>query len=325
MTISDTLLVTGPFFNQQSIGRAQITPTGGVQQSLADAIGGLGRQIYVNAATGNDGNGGTASAPFATLSAAQNAVTANSGATVYVSGTVYETATVNWAKNGVNLVGIQAPSDNDRARISSTGATPFSPLMNVTATGCAFENIGAFHGGFTGATGSQVCWAEAGGNNVYSGVQFLGGGDATMAALVGCRSLTIAGNGENRFTDCTFGLDTVTRLNASATLEFLVGSARNIFLRPIFQMYAGDATEMHIKALAGTNDRYATFFSAMLLNAVDSGATAINAAVVNSSSSSIVFDIGLQSVGVIAIATTGPVYIANALAAGTSGVGLKAT
>ena len=108
---------------------------------------------------------GTATQPFATLSKAQTAAVANNGDVVYLTGTVHLTATLAWAKADVSLIGLNSPSNNARARISATGATAFSPLVNVTGAGCSFINLGTFHGGFTGATGSQVCWNEAGGRN----------------------------------------------------------------------------------------------------------------------------------------------------------------
>src|SRR6185312_2873556 len=106
--------------------------------------------------------------------------------------------------------------------------------VNVTAQGCSFINIATFHG-FANAS-AQICWAEAGGRNYYSNVQFFGMGDATAAAQAGSRSLTVAGNGENIFVDCTIGLDTVLRAtNANASLEFLSGTPRNKFFDCVFQ------------------------------------------------------------------------------------------
>ena len=115
------------------------------------ASGFTGNTWYVNETTGSDSNNGSRYAPFATLTAAQSAAVASNGDVVFLEGTVHVTATVVWAKNGVALVGLNSPSNNDRAGISATGATAFSPLVNVTGQGCQFTNIGTFHGGFTGA------------------------------------------------------------------------------------------------------------------------------------------------------------------------------
>jgi hypothetical protein len=285
-----------------------------------------GNAWFVNETTGSDSNGGTQQRPFATL--AKAAAVAQSNDTVFFSGTVHLTSTLNWATNDVNLVGINAASNNCRARISSKGATAFSPLVNVTALGCQFVNIGTFHGGFTGATGSQVCWAEAGGRNYYHNCQFLGGGDATTAALAGMRSLTIGGSGENLFESCTVGLDTITRAtNANASLEIINASPRNIFRAALFQALCSNAADVHVLVGAAGMDRYALFDSCVFTAGVDSAGTTLNAAIsANASAGGSVIVNGGIFVGATAVATTGPVYVNGAVpAATTSSIGIKAT
>lgn len=286
-----------------------------------------GNNFFVNETTGSDSNPGTAAEPFATLAAAQAAATANNGDTVFLMGTVHVTATVLWAKNGVNLIGLLAGSDNDRSRISSSGSTVFTPMVNVTAQGCLIKDIGTFYG-YANAS-AQVCWTDTGGRNKYDNVQFLGGGNVTAAAQAGCRSLTVGGNGENEFLDCTFGLDTVARAtNPNATLEFLGGTQRNKFIRPVFQMYSSLATNVHVKAAAGAVDRSQYFYDPIFANAVDSGATGLNADVlwdVAAGGNLIIAGNGI-SVGATAIAVAGPVYVNGAVpVATTSNIGIKAT
>ena len=249
---------TSPLF----VSGAPVLPGGGVGPFT-------GNWWFVNPATGSDGNTGAANSPLASLGQAQTNAVANNGDVVVLLGTVHLTATLTWAKAGVHLIGMGAKSNSDRARISSTGVTAFSPLVNVTATGCIFLNIGTFHGGFTGATGSQVCWAEAGERNYYGGCQFYGGGDATTAALAGMRSLTVAGY-ENVFEDCTIGLDTIVRAtNANASLEFLAQSGRNRFRGCLFQSLITDTSDVHVKAAAGSLDRWTLFDKCSFLNAID--------------------------------------------------------
>ena len=282
----------------------------------------IGNSWFVDELTGNDAGPGSAGQPFATLDAAIAAAVPLNNDVVYLIGSSHRTSTLNWNKNGVSLVGLAAPSANDRARISSTGATAFSPLVNVTGQGCAFVNLGTFHGGFTGATGSQVCWAEAGGRNFYSNVQFLGGGDATTAALAGMRSLTVAGSGENLFQGCSVGLDTVARAtNANASLELLSGTARNRFEDCVFQMLSSLAGNCHVKAGATSLDRYCFFKGCFFINAVDSTAIPITYAIIATSNAggSIVLDPTCVSLGATHLAqtTTGPVYVSGASAAAT--------
>lgn len=289
-----------------------------------------GNYFWVDAANGSDGNTGGPQDPFATLTQAHAACLSGNNDVVFLSGTVHTTATLTWSKNQTHLIGLDAPSNSDRARISSTGTTPFSPLVNVTGYGCQFRNIGTFHGGFTSPTGSQVCWnegASGGGRNYYSRCQFYGGGDATAAALAGMRSLTITASDENVFEDCTIGLDTIVRAtNANASMEVIGGSARTRMLRCIFQALVSDASDVHIKALAGAMDRYLLLEQCSLINVVDSSSTAMSAAITNAASASIILN-NCISLGATAIATTGPVYINQISAAGatTTGIAVKAT
>ena len=288
-----------------------------------------GNSWYVNATTGNDSNPGSSALPFATLGAAMSAAVANNGDVVYLNGTVHQTATVAWNKNGVSLVGMQSPSGNCRSRISSTGATPFSPLVDVTANGCSFVNIGTFHGGFTGATGSQVCWAEAGGRNYYSNVQFLGGGDATTAALAGMRSLTITGSGENKFVNCTIGLDTIVRAtNPNASLELLGGTARNLFRGCQFRALISDVSDVFVTIGADGMDRDCTFDDCQFINQVGSTSSTMSAAItINASAGGLILvSPTCVFVGCTAVATTGNVYTGGVVpVATTSGIAVLAT
>lgn len=284
-----------------------------------------GNYWFVNESTGSDGNSGTASAPFATLTQALAKCTAGNNDVVFLTGTVHVSATVAWSKNNTHLIGLSAPCDNDRSRISQTGTTLFTPLVNVTASGCIFANIATFHG-FNNAS-AQICWAEAGGRNFYQSCQFFGMGDATAAAQAGGRSLTVAGSGENKFYDCTIGLDTITRSTSNASLEFLSGTPRNAFRNCIFQMLTSSASALHVTIGADGIDRYALFADCTLLNAVDSTSTTISAAVVANAAAggSVIFQ-NAFSVGATAIATTGPVWgTGNIPTAATSGIAVHLT
>lgn len=285
-----------------------------------------GNSWFVNETTGVDTNPGNAQSPFKTLAAAQAAAVANNNDVVYLSGSVHLTATLNWDKAGVSLVGLSAPSDNDRSRISITGSTVFTPLVNVTAQGCSFVNLGTFHG-FADAS-AQICWNEAGGRNFYSNVQFLGGGNATAAAQAGMRSLTITGGGENLFVGCTIGLDTVVRAtNANASLEFLSGTTRNTFRQCIFQSLVTDVSDVHVTVGSGGMDRYALFQGCTFINAIESTGSVMSAAITaNASAGGAIILQGCLSLGATAIATTGPVYIdGSAQGATTTGIAINAT
>jgi hypothetical protein len=300
---------------------------------LADANGLLlvaggspGNSIFVNEETGADDNGGGPNDPFATLDAALAEATANNGDAVYLMGTSHRTSVLDWNKSGVSLIGLLAPSNNDRARISQTGSTHFDNLVDVTASGCRFENIATFHG-FDNAS-AQICWNELGGRNYYKNVEFLGMGNTTAAAQAGSRSLVVGGAGENIFDDCTLGLDTVLRATGNnATLEFIAGTPRNVFNRALFQMLTSNAADVHITAGAGGLDRYAIFNDPVFMNAIESTSIAIDAAITaNAAAGGAIILNRPLSLGATALATTGPVYVVGSTpVATTSGIAIKAT
>jgi hypothetical protein len=281
-----------------------------------------GNYFWVDETRGSDGNTGGPQDPLATLSQAHSKCLAGNNDVVFLTGTVHTTATLAWSKNNTHLIGLSAPSDNDRSRISQTGSTVFSPLVNVTASGCIFKNIGTFHG-FNDAS-TQICWAEAGGRNYYENVQFLGMGHATAAAQAGSRSLTVGGSGENLFVGCTIGLDTVVRAtNANASLEFITATTRNILRNCIFQADVSDAADTHVTIGLGGIDRYVLFDNCTFLNAEfgGPGATAMTAAFsVHASAGGQVLVQGGGSVGAGKISAAGPVYVSAPAASGTAGV-----
>lgn len=246
---------------------------------------------------------------------------------VFVTGTIHTTATLTWNKNFTHLIGLTAPSDNCRARISATGTSVFSPLVDVTANGCIFMNLATFHG-FNDAS-TQICWKEEGGRNFYQGVQFLGMGNATAAAQAGSRSLLISGSsGENLFVGCTIGLDTVVRAtNANASLELTGGSPRNIFRDCIFQALVSDVSDVHVTVGADGIDRYVLFDRCSFINAIESTGSTMSAAITaNAAAGGAVCLQDCFSLGATAIATTGPVYITgNVPVATTSSIAIKAT
>lgn len=270
---------------------------------------------------------GTVSDPYNTLAQAIAACVDGNNDVIFLVGTVHVSATVAWSKSKMHLVGVAAPGSNSRARISQTGSTLFTPLVSVTGGGgCIFQNVATFHG-FANAS-AQVCWAEASsGRNSYQGVAFLGMGDATAAAQSGGRSLTISGGGENNFIGCTIGLDTIVRSAANASLECLAGTARNLFRKCVFQMDASANSPLHITVGADGIDRYLLLDDCMLINSVESGATAISAAIIaNASAGGAVLLQNAFSLGATAIATTGPVYgTGNIPTATTSGIAIKLT
>lgn len=303
------------------------------QGQFGMALGGMsgilpfaGNVFYVNESTGSDGNTGGMYDPLASLSQALSLCTDGNNDVIFLTGTVHVSATLTWSKSKTHLVGL-APDlvTQARARISQTGSTVFTPLVNVTGTECKFINIGSFHG-FANAS-TQICWQDAG-RNEYTRCLFGGMGNATAAAQSGSRSLVCTGTtGESTFTDCQIGIDTVTRNAANASLEFTGGSPRNLFRNCVFPMMTSSASAVWVTVGASGMDRFALFDNCKFINAVESTSTTINAGITaNASAGGMILVKDPVSVGATAIATTGPVYgIGNIPNASTSGIAIKLT
>ena len=156
-------------------------------------------------------------------------------------------------------------------------------------------------------------------------------GNATGgASQTGSRSLTVGGggNGENTFTNCIIGLDTVVRSAANASLELLGGSPRNVFRNCIFPCDTSSAAALFILVGSTGMDRWALFDNCSFINTVDSGSTTMTVGMtVNASAGGSVVMNNCISLGATAIASTGPVYI-NQISAGgatTTYIAIKAT
>lgn len=233
-----------------------------------------GNTYWVNETIGSDGNTGGPTDPLATLSQAHSLCTSGNNDVVLVTGTIHTTATTTWSKSKTHLIGL-APqlSSQARARISQTGSTLFTPLVNVTGSECIFKNVGSFHG-FASAS-AQICWQDSGGRNQYSNCLFGGMGNATAAAQAGGRSLVVTGStGENTFTDCQIGLDTITRSAANASLELAAATPRNVFKNCIFPALTSSATSLFVKtAAAAAIDRFTWFQDCIFANAIQSTST----------------------------------------------------
>lgn len=271
-------------------------------------VGGIpftGNYWFVDPVNGLDGNSGKSpSQALQTLYQAHNKATAGNNDVVILMGngassgtarlstaiaqtinSAATTGTLNWTKNALHLVGVTAPSAvAQRARIAPptgvyTQATFGSGnLVVVTGAGCLFANFSLFHGFSTGGT-NQICWTDTGGRNAYWAVDFGGMGDAASAADTGSRSLKLgaAGSGETAFQGCSFGLDTVTRGVANATIELAGGTPRNLFDRCRFYMDASANSPLHILGTgAACIDREQLFQDCTFVNSIKSGATTIN-------------------------------------------------
>lgn len=286
-----------------------------------------GAYFWVNAAIGSDGNTGAANQPFATLGQALLAVSnypmsSSQTNVIFLTGNINLTATLAWNVNNTWLVGLGAPGGAGPASITATG-TVFTPLVNVTATNCGFVNFQAIHG-FNNAS-TQICWAEAAGGNYYNGVSFNGMNHATAGAQAGSRNLTVAGAGNNEFVNCIIGGTAIVRATGTnAGLEFLSGTANNVFTDCISQANCTNTADLHFLAAASSITGTVLFRDCTFIN-VGAGTLAV-AATVNSGAGGVVLLQGTLSYGATVYATTGPIAIVAAVpVATTSGLAVLAT
>src|ERR1700679_3365084 len=122
-----------------------------------------GNYFWADGTNGSDGNTGGPQDPFNTLTQAQSSCLAGNNDVVFFTGTFSPSATFVWSKNNTHLIGLSlspfaAPTISVASTTATTGA--FTPLVNVTATGCIFQNFTVISGINQAAT--QVAWAEAG-------------------------------------------------------------------------------------------------------------------------------------------------------------------
>lgn len=227
-----------------------ISPTGWPNYGVVGVPPFTGNFFYVDPTNGSDGNTGGPSDPLASLTQALSNCTAGQNDTVLLlggAGQVSLTSTLTWSKSQTHLIGLgSSPQDRPVAQIQSSGATAFTPLVNVTGTGCIFQDITAVHG--FGSTLAQICWAEAGGQNTYRRVSFKGMSNNIAGGVTGSRSVTIGGLGRNYFEECSFGTDSVFRGADNSSLEFTNVTKQNTLRRCSFQAVSTTGASVHFSA-----------------------------------------------------------------------------
>lgn len=240
---------------------------------------GLGNIYYLDPTNGLDTNDGrTPGTAVKTLPVAYALLTANQNdVLVYIAnaGSISLSAAFAWEKSYTHFVGLCSPVGvGGRARIFQTStATGVSPLINITASGCIFQNLYIFHG-VNDAT-SLVCVQVTGQRNYFNNVHFAGIGNATMDATGAC-SLKIDGGAENVFENCFIGLDTIARGTNSTELWFDSAATRNRFKDCMIYAYISNAGHALVTVEDAQGiDRYLTFENCLFLTDSENQAVTI--------------------------------------------------
>lgn len=234
------------------------------------------RNVYwLDPTNGSDNNNGKSrNRAVKTLPVAYDLCTAGQHDTIfYIPGasSISLSALLTWSKAYTHLIGLGDPGIvGQRARIFQTaGNLDLSPMIDITADGCMFQNLYIFQG--VADVHSLINVRVTGDRNYFNRVHFAGGGDTTNA-IDGCASLTLSTARENLFEDCTFGLDTVLAATGVACLSYAnpgagLASTRNVFRNCRFTLYAGAAGAMFVEALGDAGvDRYQLFENCSFIN-----------------------------------------------------------
>ncbi len=242
----------------------------------------VGNIYYIDPTNGDDtANSGTSQDDaLKTLTAAYAKVTDNNhdvivitpGGTGSGTGTV-ETAAITWAKNLTHLVGNVAGTPlSSRARVTTTTAA-LSPFITISGQGNSFHNVQFY----SSATTNYINVRVSGNRNYFSNVHFAGLANATAGDNATGASLELYGAQENYFSNCTIGIDTVTRTAANANLKISLGSdtvARNVFDDCIFPMMADADAPLFIKQGDSLGmDRWNLFRRCQFINCIGSTST----------------------------------------------------
>lgn len=257
---------------------------------------GQGRSIFCRPGTGKDGNSGlTPARAVKTLVQALALAKPNQNDTVYLmaesntagSTTDYQNALLDWNKDGVHLIGINAGSllgQRSRVGLLSTYAAA-TDMFKVSANGCLIKGIEFFMG--VASALPTGCMTITGQRNHIVNCQIAGFGAATND-IAGAYSLQLSGAQENLIEDCYIGVDTVT-LGANANSQILTaaGATRNTLRNCKIVLYTSSATNhVFLRVPASTIDRWLIFEDCQFLNPIDSGSTNLTQASVIASGGS---------------------------------------
>lgn len=245
-----------------------------------------GNVWWVKPVSGSDLNDGTSPASaFLTLAKALAAATAGQNDVVLLCAegntaaatTTYQNALLDWNKDLVHLVGINAgPLFSQCSRIAfQANYAAATDLFKVSANGCIISGIEFFMG--VASALPTGCMTVTGMRNHFYRCHIAGMGN-TANDIAGAYSLQLKGGEENLFEDCTIGQDTISlSAAANSVLLFAAGTTactRNYFRGCRFMLYSGAAAEcLFVRGGgAGVNDRETVMEDCLFLNAIASGA-----------------------------------------------------
>jgi hypothetical protein len=191
---------------------------------------------HVKPYSGSDSNkGDRPDRALKTLSQAQTLATADQNDIVLLysesntaaSTTDYQSSTLDWAKDGVHLIGVNsgsAWSQRSRVALISTYATA-SNLFTLSADNCYIANVAFFAG--VADTSPTGCFKMTGDRNVVENCHIAGIGNDNND-IAGAYSLFCDGVEESTFRRCKIGLNTIAAGSAANSEILFDTSCKNI-------------------------------------------------------------------------------------------------
>ena len=239
-----------------------------------------GQAWWVAPYSGSDtASGKRPNQPLKTLKEALAKATANRNDVVYMfaesntaaNTTDYLTSYIDWNKDGVHLVGVNAgPQIGQRSRVawkSTASVALATELFRVSANNCYIANLEVFQGLASGTSllgGMNV----TGSRNKFYNCQISGMGHADNV-IANAYSLALTGAQENLFERCYIGLDTIPRAtDTTSELRVLTAATRNIFKDCTFASMIGHATYSPYVYFYGATaiDRWIMFDNCKFIN-----------------------------------------------------------
>jgi hypothetical protein len=235
------------------------------QQTFAGGISGAiqpgsGKTFYVDATSGSVGAAATSwSTAEKSIEGAYGRCVDGRGDTIYIQSrgsssaatTSYLSSTLTWAKSGITVIGLAAPTQFGRARIANLStALTLVDLISVTGDNNQFHNLNFYNGGSNVA--AVGCVRVSGNRNYFGNCHMVGGNHATPKAAAGQYDIMANGAEELRCVGCTFGSDTIISAAANTCVLFDDTAYRCEFIDCRFMSYSDTAGKGHVKTADAT-------------------------------------------------------------------------
>ena len=236
-------------------------------EDIAGMIGlaSVGDIWYVDPGKSVSGGGQSREDAFITVAEALAATTADQDDVVLITpssstGRTSEAAAIDWNKRRTHLIGATSPLMSSPRAGMSFGSAAATPSFTVSQRSCIFKNftIAQFND-----VENNVLVELTASYNYFEGIHFQAFGNAAVGDDAAAIGVHLNGSDENVFQSCTFGLDTVVRTAANATLTFAgsKNNSNNSFFNCNFVMIADADAPRHIDTNTGGSalNRWALF------------------------------------------------------------------